>query len=350
MPIAGLTVSKEAGFPRLGKIFKGAPKVGNKIGNDLDHFRLESDRPGLKQQFFDLAGSQPKELEVLLPYPTVEENFDPWMREYGQSGLKRQCDGETQVLHLPEGSANYSNEPIPCLQKTQGKCNCTRSTGLKVIIRDLFAAGHCGYFDLMTSSKHDIVHIQSVLTMAYQFKGSLLGIPFKIRRVSQEKSFPMGNKRGKKAYELIQIEPDPAWVAKQFNDRYAQMMGVETVALPPSEPRTYAAVQTKLEGAIAAKTLKPALTEVQRRVVELAKLTGHGGGELKKLCADYAMPTESAQLNVEQGAKLVEVMLCDRFDATIEGIEQIVRDWLAEGKPETEIFYELQAVEDQADD
>lgn len=349
MPIEGLTVSTEAGFPRLGKIFKGAPKVGNKPGNDLDYFRLECDRSGLKQQFVDLAGDQPKELDVLLPYATVEQNFDPWMREYGQSGLKRKCDGITQVLHLPEGSAQYSEEPIPCLQRTQGKCNCTRSTGLKVIIRDLFALGHCGYFELMTSSKHDIVHIQSVLQMAFQFKGSLLGIPFKVRRVPQEKSFPMQGKRGKKTYELIQMEVDPAWVAKQFNDRYAAMMGQEPAVLAASETRTYAATQAKLEGAIAAKALKPALTEVQKRVIEFARLTGHGGGALKGLCAGNGLPTESAQLTEEQGQKLVEIMLCDRFDAVIEGVDEVVRAWLAEGKPEAEIFNELKAVEDSED-
>ena len=95
MPIAALTRT-EAGFPRLGKIRKGDEKAGNRPGKDLDYFRVVTDRPGLADKVRELYGNEPKEIKVWLPYATPEENFDPWMKEYGSAGLKRrerQSDG-----------------------------------------------------------------------------------------------------------------------------------------------------------------------------------------------------------------------------------------------------------------
>lgn len=241
MPIAGLT-SQEYGFPRLGKIRKGAEKPNEKQpGKDLDFFRftVAEGREDILKTVEGFYGKEPKELKVWLPYEAVAENFDPWMKEYGTSSVKRICDGNQQVLWLPEGSATYAgvdygDEPLPCQKKIGHSCKCQRSAALKVMLVELFAKGVCGYFDLVTSSEDDIRHINSVLNYAYQFKRSLLGIPFIVRRLPEEKSVPLKDKRIKKEFSLVRLEVDPRWMARQIEGRYQAMMGVEPKAIAPA--------------------------------------------------------------------------------------------------------------------
>jgi len=263
MPIAGLT-TKKTDMPRLGKIRKGGEQ-GTKIkevrgqkvevpivGKDLDYFRIVSDRPGLETQMTQLYGAEPRELRVVMPYHTVEEVFDPWMKEYGRAGLKRQCDGEKQVLWLPEGAANYrgvgiGDAPLPCLAATNG-CKCQRTAALKVVLPEVFALGHCGYFEIATSSKHDILSIGGALNYVFGLRGSLLGVPFIVRRSPEEKSYPnQSGTRSTKEYNLIKIEVDPAWLQRQYQNQYAEMMGTEPVAaLPSAASMTYASVSERL--------------------------------------------------------------------------------------------------------
>jgi hypothetical protein len=187
--------------------------------------------------------------------------------------------------------------------------------------------------------------------MAYQFKGTLLGIPFKLRRSPQEKSAPVGDKRIKKTYELIQLEIDPAWVAKQFGDRYAAMMGVEAApVLEASEPRTYAAVQARMEAKqLQSSEAKRKLSPAQERVFALVKLTGHDRALVVALCESLNLPTDSAELTIDDAAVLAKAMLVERFSDAIEDCENVIASFMAEGATDEQIFTELLCVEEVED-
>lgn len=236
MPIAHLT-TREASFPRLGKFKKGAPKEQGL--KDLEYFRIDSDRDRVVQRFREAYGNEPKELRVWLPYPTVEENFDAWMKEYGTGSLKRMCNGSEQVMWLEGASykgVHNDDAPIPCVRKQGGKCGCKETALLKVMVIELFEQGIIGYFDVETHSKWDILTIQSNLEAAYRLRPNLCGIPFVLRRTPNNISTPRGETRSRTEKWLLSIEPDATWVSKQFQDMYQQAIAGNAAASLPSVP------------------------------------------------------------------------------------------------------------------
>lgn len=207
MPIVGLT-GRGASFPEIGQLRKGAekPKEGNKPGKDLDHFRFDSADPGAVAAFKAAFGDTPSEVEVLVPYPTTDENFDAWREEWAASSLKHRCDGVTCVRWLtPKGT--YSDEPKPC------PGGCKQSGRLKVIVP---ALQRFAYVTVMTTSIWDILTIHQNLTALEMMRGSLQGIPLILRRVEREISTPRDGKRVRTKKWLITIEAKPSWVRLQL--------------------------------------------------------------------------------------------------------------------------------------
>jgi len=100
-PIRGLT-HREASFPMLGAIRKGAPKKPDRPGADLDHFRVEFDEmeKDAAGKFVAVYGEEPREINILLPFNSVDQNFQAWQESYVRSGLIHRCDGDWVVdLH-----------------------------------------------------------------------------------------------------------------------------------------------------------------------------------------------------------------------------------------------------------
>ncbi|GAB5520673.1 MAG: hypothetical protein RhofKO_29240 [Rhodothermales bacterium] len=213
MPIKGLT--KDVKLPILGQLRKGAPKPerGNAPGRDLEYFRFTSDDDDIVAAFHEHYGDQPVRLDVSLPYATVDGNLDAWMEEYGSGSIKRRCDGETCVLHqLRDGS--FSDEPTPCQQHSNPKCQCKQTGRLSVILP---ALARMGTITVLTTSIHDIRNLYGALTHYYDLASragrDLRGIPFLLRRRVQNISTPRGNgKRVRTAKSLLIIEPQPEWV------------------------------------------------------------------------------------------------------------------------------------------
>lgn len=291
MPIVGLS-PKRADIPRLGKIKKGDEKPEKGPGKDLDYFRITSDRPDLESQLRDLYGEEPRELRVVIPYAQVQAVFDPWMKEYTTTGLKRQCDGVNQVLWLPEGGSEYrgihrGDAPLPCLSEKKA-CKCQRNASLKVILPEVFALGRCGYFDVVTSSKHDILHIQASLAYVYSLRGSLSGVPFIIRREAEEKSYP--NQKGTrsiKEYNLIKMEVDPQWMQRQLQTQYAEMMGLEPPPAIAPSTTTYASVTASLPAARSAAL--PEAKQTPQWAIEikaLREILGLSSDDVQKIASD----------------------------------------------------------------
>jgi hypothetical protein len=335
MPIAGLTTTK-TDMPRLGKIRKGGEQGtktkeirGEKVqvpivGKDLDYFRIVSDRPKLEAQMAQLYGQEPKELRVVMPYHTVEEVFNPWMKEYGKTGLKRQCDGVQQVLWLPEGAANYrgvgiGDAPLPCVAATSG-CKCQRTAALKVVLPEVFALGHCGYFEIATSSKHDILNIGGALNYVFGLRGSLLGVPFIVRRSPEEKSYPNpSGTRSTKEYNLIKIEVDPAWLQRQYQNQYAEMMGTEPVAALPSPPMTYASVTERINTPAIAPSVEPPKKTVPQWQIDLdaaGTRLGLSRDKVKAIAADNNIALQ--KVSAQTLAQLIELMEIEAENGVLE--------------------------------
>lgn len=232
MPIKALE-TRDATFPRLGKIKKGAEKPKSGPGKDLDYFRFDTQREDVRRAIVDIYGNEPREIRVWLPYTEVEDNFDPWMKEYSSGGIKRMCDGEQQHVWQENGkirSTNSGDDPIPCVRETTG-CQCKQVAHLKVMVAELFGQGILGYFALETHSINDIINITGNLNAAYNLRPNLCGIPFILRRFTQSISTPRGESRVRTDKSLISIEPDPAWVQSQFTRMYQASM-----SLPSAQP------------------------------------------------------------------------------------------------------------------
>lgn len=197
-----------ASFPRIGKLRKGAAKPSDKQpGKDLDYFRFDSDDPEAVARFKAAYGEQPRQINVYLPFETVDENFPTWQEAYTAGAMQHRCDGETCVIWLkPDGT--YSQEPKPC------PGGCKEVGRLNVIIPEL---ARLAYVTVETHSINDILQLTDNLQAALALRGSLTGIPFVLSRRPQEISTPgKDGKRARYTKWLLFLEPHPDWVRVQL--------------------------------------------------------------------------------------------------------------------------------------
>lgn len=242
MPIAGLT-DRSRSFPMLGKLRKGGcrkqrqkkDKSGKPVfdkdgqpvmidiqGDDLNYFRLDSDRSPIVKAFEKHYGTEPTEIRVWLPYATPDENFPAFMEEWKGGGLQRRCTGEQIILEYNPSKGVFDRNEKPC----SGQCACKPSGRLMVMVQELFKEGHVGFFTVETHSKNDILTLSANLQAAYALRPNLCGIPFILRRSPREISTPSGNgNRARRENWLLSIEPDAVWVQKQLSEMYREMMG-----------------------------------------------------------------------------------------------------------------------------
>ncbi len=216
MPIKSLQLNQTAQFPIIGKLRKGSPKVENngksQMGKDLDHFRFDSDDQPAALAFAKAYGEQPKQMRVLLPFATPEQNFQAWMEEYSAGGLQRRCDGETQ--NFSRDKAGKQAPPKPCEKLCGGSCACKQVGRLYVIIPEL---ARLAYVVVETHSIYDIIQLTQNLQAAHAVRGSLNGVPFLLSRRPREISTPGdGGKRVRRVKNLLFLEPDPEWVQRKL--------------------------------------------------------------------------------------------------------------------------------------
>jgi len=220
MPILGLT-DRGAAFPRIGTLRKGAPKPNDRQpGADLkDCFRLETADRDVAAAFARAYGDKPNGIRVMLPYATVEENFDTWQEEWTAGALRHRCDGRTCVRWL-KSDGTYSDAPKPC------PGGCKPAGRLVVWIPELQRAG---VILVPTTSIHDIIELQGNLDAAQAMRGDLRGIPFILRRAPRKISTPdKDGKRRRLEKWLLSIEPAPDWVR-------LQLAAAARAALPSTE-------------------------------------------------------------------------------------------------------------------
>jgi hypothetical protein len=242
MPIKGLTDQPKQ-FKEIGQLRKGAPKPKDqqRPGADLTYFRatFEEGEDKAVAMFHDAYGDEPREINIRLPFDTVEENFDAWQEAYVQSGLIHRCDGEYvqyeidprtgEVLVMDGLDAN--GEQVKC----DGSADCKPTGRLKVIIPEL---RRLAFMTVLTTSVWDILNISRQLeAIRYMNGGKLQRVPLVLTRRPREISTPSG-KGGKKARRekwLLGIEADPDWVEAQI----LKLPAIEEpLRLPPGVPDT----------------------------------------------------------------------------------------------------------------
>lgn len=207
MPIKDLTdrESLRPRLARLGRLRKGGEKTGNKPGADLDHFRPTFGDPEVQQAFVDAYGEQPRIINLILFYETLEENFSTWIEAWDASGMLFRSDGEYWRVWREGGGYKRGQKPHVDHedQSIVGR--------LEFLVPELIQQKFIGTVTLETHSNHDLRNIASVLLAAEQERGSLRGAEFVMRRVQEEISIPgWGERKGKRSKAkkwLVKLEP-----------------------------------------------------------------------------------------------------------------------------------------------
>lgn len=258
-PIKGLT-DRHAKFPEIGRIRKGgaAPRDASgrttRIGQDLTYFRVEFDereaeaKAIFEKHYGTAAEGKPDEIDILLPFPSVEENFEAWREAYLAGGMIHRCDGEwVQYEYDPkrgapsvkgglevdtgERRACDGSKPVLMYGPAHDKpLMCKPAGRLKALLPVLRRAA---YVTVLTGSVYDIVHLSEQLE-AYRLLGGqqgLVGIPLVLRRRPKEiiRPDPGTGERKRMTKSLLSIEADPNWVRQR-------LMALQASATPSLEP------------------------------------------------------------------------------------------------------------------
>lgn len=240
MPIKGLT-DQPRQFTEIGQLRKGAPKPKNKQqpGADLTYFRatFEDGEEKAANMFYEAYGSEPREVNIRLPFNTMDENFDAWREAYVRGGLIHRCDGEytqyevdaqTGSILIMRGLDTDGN-----LVKCDGSTGCKPTGRLKVIVPEL---RRLAFMTALTTSVWDILNISRQLeAIRHVNNGKLQNVPLILKRRPREISTPSGTggKRARREKWLLSIEADPAWVEARI---LALPTFDEPLQLPPGMP------------------------------------------------------------------------------------------------------------------
>jgi hypothetical protein len=226
----------------LGKIKKGEEQDElGRMGKNTDYFRLapSSNFSGLLDTFINLYGDRPRSLNIMLPYGTVDQNFDESFEEYAKYSkgttrgyLRRKCTGKKIILQLSEQTTEYNHAEVDCIAPS---CGCKRVARLTFYLTEFLAMGYSLPFLLETRSHNDMANIFSALEQAQAFiemllpGRSLAGARFILERYEEEiltPAFVKGQKEaipGKLATRsewLVGLKPDPQWVQKLMRESH----------------------------------------------------------------------------------------------------------------------------------
>lgn len=232
MPIVGITTNRVAHMGRLGVLRKGGVKPNDRQpGPDLQHFRFDGKGDqALEDAFAQVYGTEPNYIRVFLPYATADENFQAWREEYGKSGMKHRCDGETvwEVDH----NQKWVKTDKPC------PGGCQKTSRLTVIIPELIMSSkRVGETTIITSSEYDMRRLTDNLLYYESISGGdLRGIPFVVFRREEIVSLSYSGRNGEPIKTrgpkwLINLEPAPEYVERRLEviRRNALTAGLESL-------------------------------------------------------------------------------------------------------------------------
>ena len=234
MPIRGVTdqQSRHPQFPTLGKLRKGGAKkkVWSKkynkdiegYGDDLEFFRFQSESNDVEGAFRDIYGNEPVYLQVYLPYPDPDRNFETWKEQWASGRvLKHRCDGVKITREYKGGKyIDYDRLGTPYERRPDCTGGCKEVGRLTLILPDLWKQGFLGYVTMETHSLHDLINIMNSLQEAYDKRTEagldLRAMKFTLGRVKKTISTPLDGKRVETQKNLVQIRPSVDWARLQI--------------------------------------------------------------------------------------------------------------------------------------
>ena len=223
-----------------------------------DFFVLK-DAPDVEAHYAALDVEKVRELDVLLPFPDIERNFDAFYQVWAGGVLVCQGDGElvqyatpmrttvddkkrAHVYNAPgdtlvaNGEAQVAfdwngckfapGDPVPCPGESHDlypHCGaCKLSALLKVMMADpeLF---RMGYYQISTGSKRNYDTIMGTLEL---FPADRVNaVPFKLRLVEEQVTFMDNGQRKRGTKWFLQLEPDPGITRRLYGQQVQQMLG-----------------------------------------------------------------------------------------------------------------------------
>jgi hypothetical protein len=201
-----------------------------------DHFVL-TDAPGVAEA---LGDTKPTELRIWFPFNEIDMVFPAFYQYWVSGGLVCRGDGE-HILYtinpqsgktiIRDGQAVLDfeakdwrceiGEVLPCSGKDGNlykKCaECKPNAMLIVLLRDV---PRLAYYQIATTSIHNIVNLTEQLTYIKENVGKLQGVPFILKLAEREISAPVGDngKRQRVKKHLLSLEVDP-----EYYQRIVQM-------------------------------------------------------------------------------------------------------------------------------
>lgn len=214
----------------------GSNQFGAEYPTPADHFVL-TDAPGVTEA---VGNPKPKELRVFFPFNEIDQVFPAYHQYWVASALVCRGDGEHVLYGIdpqkgdvivrdgqalrefessaPNGSVKFeAGDSVPCPGMTHDlyrKCeHCKPNAMLIVLLRDV---PRLAYYQIATTSIHNIVRLTEQLTYIQQEIGRLQGVPFILKLKPEKISVPKGNGGGRMRTEkyLLSLEVDPEWMRK----------------------------------------------------------------------------------------------------------------------------------------
>lgn len=194
------TISTQLLTPRLGAV--GHIKIGRlgpertsgggktfRIPEKLDHFRVTTRERGpdgnliRDDAIHAEVGDEPTELDFVLPFDEVAQNFRARMTEYEGQTCKISCDGEQFENRLTgvEGT---------CVRRQGQRCKCKPNGALTVLLEAGRTFG--GVHVFRSTSWETVANIQTTLRMFREQFGSLRGLPLRLKMYPAEVQYEQG--------------------------------------------------------------------------------------------------------------------------------------------------------------
>ncbi|MEM1425060.1 MAG: hypothetical protein AAGF75_00695 [Cyanobacteria bacterium P01_H01_bin.130] len=214
-------------LPRLGRIFKGAPKPQKGPGQDLDYFRVEAKDPAIAAAIRNIYSDRPTSFNICLIHQDPAQAFNEQTGLFGQGQCYiRQCQGgrityERDFSDYGKGRMMPADKPCHGCGTPECKLPDNEQCGLRGVltfaILELMEQGIWGYFDISLSGEIETRRIPERLAGLYGSLGQIDGIPLQLFRAKEMAPSVWRGKDGKwqrsrQEKSLVDLIPAPAIV------------------------------------------------------------------------------------------------------------------------------------------
>lgn len=171
-------LSDKRRLPRLGIIRLGMKLKSKKTGKE---YPAETAHFVVPEEVMKVYGSEPTELDVMLPLNELEAIFPCAYKYYGSSrGLICTGDGEVAYRVNPD---TREMQPVKCPCELLEQKKCTQGGTLNVI---LYKINVGGVYQIRTGSYHSIIDINSGIDYVQALVGRVAMVPLKLKREKTE--------------------------------------------------------------------------------------------------------------------------------------------------------------------